>query len=63
VVFEGGKINQISIQRESGHLIFDGFLRIRCRFSNRSPDLLQDFLNFWSKARNIFVDIFRCCLG
>ena len=37
VIFEDGEVNQIAVQREGWHLIFDCFLSAGCSFPNRSP--------------------------
>src|SRR5262245_29935734 len=45
MVFERSEVNQHPVQRERRHLIADPFFSVRGRFSDNSPDLLQDFLN------------------
>src|SRR5258706_8448881 len=55
--FEGGKVNQIAIQREGRHLVLDGFLCARRCLSDGQPDLFQDFLHVAGEASDIFVDV------
>ena len=55
-------MNQIAFQREGRHLIFDCFLCVRRRFSNRHPYLLKNLLNILWEPRDIFVDSLGCCL-
>jgi hypothetical protein len=57
VVFEGSKVNQITVQHERGHLIFYGFLRVRSGIFNRYPDFLQDLLNVRGETGDVFIDI------
>ncbi len=57
MVFESGKMNQITFQGEGRHLIADCFFRFWRRFLDRRPDLLQYPLNILWKARDVFIDI------
>src|SRR5215203_1238261 len=62
MIFVGAKMNQIAVQSEGRHLIFDGLLRAWGRFSDRRPDLFQNLLDVRGEARNVLVDVFGCRL-
>ncbi len=63
MLFESGKMNQITFQNEGRHLIFDCFFRVWCRSSDRQSYLFQNPLNIMREARDVFIDILRCCLS
>jgi hypothetical protein len=62
MLFERTKINQITIQSEGRHFIFDGFRGVWRRLPNRSSDLFQNLLHILWKAGDILIDGFRYIL-
>lgn len=54
--FAHGKVNQISVLAEGGHLVFDRFRRFRCCTLNALANLLQNLLFAIGKLSYVLID-------
>ena len=62
MLFESSKMNEITIQSESRHSIFDCLFRVRRCFSDRHPYLFQNLLNIVWEACNVLIYVLGCYL-
>jgi len=62
VVFERGKMRQIALQHKRWHLILDRLSGLRCRLLHSRSYSLQNLLNIWWEAGDVFINRFGCCL-
>ncbi len=58
MIFVGGKVNEISFQREGWDPIANFLISLWCSFLNSSAKLFQNHLNFFWKASDVFFCVF-----